>query len=69
MADKPQYKSVAAAWLGESDNGEYIMIKAEEDFTVKAGEKFYMNKNQYKTEDKHPDYVKRVKVEEEQKPF
>lgn len=68
--DKPTYKSVMGAWMGESDKGEYLVLIPEEDITLKAKEKFYLNKNGFKTADKHPDYVKRVKVEStEQSPF
>lgn len=40
-------------------------VEALEELKLKAGDKLYLNVNQYKTSEKHPDYRVRVEQTEE----
>lgn len=60
------YKTVASAWINTDKNGKkYLAVTLEKD--MKAGEKLYLRKNDFKKEgDKSPDYRYQVKSEVEQ---
>lgn len=61
-----KYRTIASGWLNVDKNGKkYLAVTLNED--MKAGEKLFLRKNDFKKEgDKLPDYRYSVKVEENQ---
>lgn len=66
---KSKYKSVIAVWIKQGEFGEFLSLKFEEDFSIKAGENLNISLNNRKKEtqnEKAPDYVKLRKLTEEE---
>ena len=59
------YKNIAAGWINTDKNGgKYLAVTIATD--LKAGEKLYLRKNEFKKEgDKSPDYRYSIKVDDE----
>ncbi len=59
------YKTLASGWINIDKAGKkYLAVTLSQD--MKAGEKLYLRKNEFKKEgDKSPDYRYSIKVEDE----
>lgn len=65
-----KYRTIASGWLNVDKNGKkYLAVTLSED--MKAGDKLFLRKNEFKKEgDKSPDYryaIKEIEVEDVKK--